>query len=61
MLQNDKWQAERLWREGSWGRAYMGVESTGDDIKCEAEWCHQALDKVLSTAAKKIRFCARSE
>jgi hypothetical protein len=43
------------------GRAYLGVESRGDDIESEAEWCQEALGMVLDTTAKKIRICAQSK
>jgi len=60
MSQEDKEQSENLWREHARGGVSLGVESTGDDIKSEAEWCQEALGKVLTTTARKIRICARS-
>jgi len=61
MSQEDKVQAEKLWRERARGRAYLGVESTGDDVESEAEWCQEALGKVLDATAKKIRICSGSK
>jgi hypothetical protein len=57
MLQQDKVQAEKVWRERARGRAYLGVESTGDDVESKAEWCQEALGKVLDPSVKKIRIC----
>lgn len=50
----------KLWRERARGRAYLGVESTVEDVECEAECCQEALGKVFDATAKKIRICARS-
>jgi hypothetical protein len=52
MSEEDKEQAEKLWRERARGRAYMEVASTDDDEENEAEWCLEALGKVLYAAAK---------
>jgi len=60
MTQEDKEQAEKLWRERARGRAFLGAESTGDDIESEVEWCQEALGKVLDDTAKKIRIWAWS-
>jgi len=60
MLQEDKEQAEKLWRERARGRGFLGAESTGDNIESEAEWCQEALGKVLDATAKKIRIWAWS-
>ena len=61
MSQEDKEQAEKLWKEQARGRAYMGVEHIGDEVKSEAEWYQEALGKVLDAPAKKIRICASAK
>jgi hypothetical protein len=38
MSQEAMAQAEKLWTEQARGRAYMGVESTGDNIESQAAW-----------------------
>jgi hypothetical protein len=60
ILQEDVEVAEELWREQAKERADLGVESTGDEVESEAEWCQDALSKVLDTTAKKISICAHS-
>jgi hypothetical protein len=54
-------QGEKIWQEQASGRAYVGVESTGDDVEGEAEWCQKALSMVLDASAKKITICTRSK
>jgi len=61
ILQEDQEQAEKLWREWARGRAYLGVESTGDDVKSKAVWCQESLGNVLDTTAEKITICTRSK
>ena len=61
MSQEDEEQAEKLWKERARGRAYLGEESMGDEVESEAEWCQEALSKVLNATAKKIRKCACSK
>lgn len=61
MSQEEKELAEKLGQEWASGRAYLGVESTGDDIESEAEWSHQPLGKVLFAAAKATRLCTWSK
>jgi len=61
MSQEDKEQAEKLWKERGRGRAYLGVESTGHNVESETEWCQEVMGKVLDASAKKIRICARSK
>jgi hypothetical protein len=34
------------------------VKSTSDDIENKAEWCQNAVGKVIDAAAQKIRICA---
>jgi len=58
LSQEDKEQVEQLWRERARGRVYMGAESTGNNVKSEAEWCQEALSKVLDATAKKIMIYA---
>jgi len=41
-------------------RAYLGVESTDDNVESKAELCQEVLVKILNATAKKIRICARS-
>jgi len=43
------------------GRAYLVEESTGDEVESEAEWCQEALSKVLDATAKTIWIYARSK
>jgi hypothetical protein len=57
----DKEQAEKHWKEGARVRAYLGVESSGDDVESEAEWCQEVLGQVFSSSAKKITICTRSK
>jgi len=38
----------------------MAVESTGNDVTSEAEWCQDALCNVLNATVKKSRICTRS-
>jgi len=61
MSQEDEEQAEKCWKERARGRAYLGEKSTGDEVESKAEWCQEALSKVLDPTAKKIRICARSK
>jgi len=61
MPKEDEEAAEKLWRELESERAHLGEECTGDDVEREAEWCQEALSKVLDAKAKKIRICARSK
>lgn len=60
MAQEEKEQVHRLWRERAWGRVYMGVERTGDDVESKSDWCQSALGKALDATAKKIRICTLS-
>jgi len=61
MSQEDTEQAEKLRRERARGRAYCGVESTGNDVESEAECCQEALGKVLNATAKEMKICAQSK
>jgi hypothetical protein len=61
MSQEDNEKAVELWRELGMGRAYLGVESTGDDIESKAEWCQDTLGLVVDATTKKIWFCDRSK
>jgi hypothetical protein len=61
MSQDDVEAAEELWRERAKDRAHLAAESTGDEVESEAEWCHEALSKVLDATAKKITICMHSK
>jgi len=41
--------------------AHLGEECMGDDVEREAEWCQEAMSKVLDANAKKIRIYAWSK
>jgi hypothetical protein len=58
--QESEEQVDNLWKDKARGKAYLGGESTGDEVESEAEWCQESLSKVLDTTAKKIMICARS-
>jgi len=47
MSKEDKEAAEKVWRELERERAHLGEECTGGDVEREAEWCQEALSKVL--------------
>jgi len=61
MSEENKEQAERVWREQARGRAYWGVESAGDDVESNAELCQDPMGKVLDPTAKTIMICAWSK
>jgi len=61
MMQEVMMQAGKLWRETPRGRAELGVESTGDNVESEAEWCQEALSMQLDTTAMKITICTQSK
>jgi hypothetical protein len=61
MLPEDKEHVEILWKKQAMGRGYCGVESTGGDDESKAEWCLEALGKVLDATAKTIRSCTQSK
>jgi len=61
MSQEDMEMAEELWRLRANDRAHIGAENTGDEVESEAEWCQEALSKVLDITAKKITICAYSK
>jgi hypothetical protein len=60
MSQKDMEQAEKLWKERARGRAYLDVESTGDDVESEAEWCQEVLGNVFNASAKEVSICTQS-
>lgn len=60
MLHEDMEQADKLWRERAMGLAYLAVESTGNDVESEAEWCQKALGQALDTTTTKLRICTQS-
>jgi len=60
MLPQGKEHAEKLQRERARGRALMGVESTGDNVESEDDWCQEALGRVLNIAAQLITTCTPS-
>jgi hypothetical protein len=60
MLHEDMEQADKLWRQRATGLAYLAVESTGNDVESEAEWCQKALGQALDTATTKLRICTQS-
>jgi len=60
MLQEDEKKNEKLRNERATGKAYLGVENTGDKVKSEAEWFQEALGKVLNMTARKTRICTYS-
>jgi len=61
MSQEDVEVAEELWRQRAKESAHMGAESRGDEVKSDAEWCQEALSKVLDATAKKITISAHSK
>jgi hypothetical protein len=61
MSQEDVDVAEALWRERAKAGPYLEAESPGDEVESEAEWCQEALSKVLDATAKKITICAHSK
>jgi len=61
MSKADEEAAEKLWRELERARAHLGGECMGEYIEREAQWCKEALSKVLDAKGKKIRICARSK
>jgi len=55
--QEDVEVAEQLWRQQAKDRAHLGAESTGDEVDSEAEWCQEALRKVIDATVKQIMSC----
>jgi len=61
MLQEDEVQAEKLWKERAMGRAYLGEESTGDEVGSEAEWCQNALSSTRRRCQEDKDMCSVKE
>jgi hypothetical protein len=58
MSQEDVEAAKELWKERPKEMAHLGAEIMGDEVESEAEWCQEALSRVLDATAKKITICA---
>jgi hypothetical protein len=59
--QKDVEVAEELRRMRAKEKAHLGTEITGDEVESEAEWCPEALSKVLNATAMPIMICTNSK